>query len=213
MARKSYSSQDRQQVRERLLEAGLELASQRGLRHVHLLELTEAAGISKPFFYSFYPSLEEFFLDMFLLQRQRLREELKRRMEEDALPWEERVHGIFRMLVFHRENHVALMTQEDEVAFHRALTPERLAAFREGQRAFFREIAAILDLPETVCDPLVLGNLLLSAVLFRNSAQRSFPFLVQERVEETAEFQLRMLVCHLSRLRERGGAPPAAIPQ
>ena len=200
MARKSYSSQDRQQVRERLLEAGLELASQRGLRHVHLLELTEAAGISKPFFYSFYPSLEEFFLDMFLLQRQRLREELKRRMEEDALPWEERVHGIFRMLVFHRENHVALMTQEDEVAFHRALTPERLAAFRE-------------DLPETVCDPLVLGNLLLSAVLFRNSAQRSFPFLVQERVEETAEFQLRMLVCHLSRLRERGGAPPAAIPQ
>ena len=72
MARKSYTEEDRARVRQALLDTGLEMAVNKGLGGLHLAELTRAVGISKPYFYTFFNSLEDFSLQLMEEQRGRL---------------------------------------------------------------------------------------------------------------------------------------------
>ena len=51
---------------------GMQIAVERGLRGLHLAELTKCVGISKPFFYTFFDSLEDFSLQLMEEQRSRL---------------------------------------------------------------------------------------------------------------------------------------------
>lgn len=50
MAKKSYSVEERQQIRQALLEIGRQLFSQQGCRHTTLPQIYEQVGISKTFF-------------------------------------------------------------------------------------------------------------------------------------------------------------------
>ena len=83
MARKSYTEEDRGRVRQALLDTGLEMAVNKGLGGLHLAELTRAVGISKPYFYTFFNSLEDFSLQLMEEQRGRL---LRLLEQELALP-------------------------------------------------------------------------------------------------------------------------------
>ena len=53
MARKSYSEQEREQIRDKLLIAVLECIAERGLIHSSIDVLCGKVGISKTFFYQF----------------------------------------------------------------------------------------------------------------------------------------------------------------
>ena len=64
MARKTYTEEDRARVRQALLDTGLNMAVSKGLKGLHLAELAAAVGISKPYFYTFFDSLEDFSLQM-----------------------------------------------------------------------------------------------------------------------------------------------------
>ncbi len=72
MARKTYTEEDRARVRQALLDTGLNMAVSKGLKGLHLAELAAAVGISKPYFYTFFDSLEDFSLQMIEEQRCRL---------------------------------------------------------------------------------------------------------------------------------------------
>ena len=50
MSKKGYSKEEREQVGRDLLEVGLEMLSQRGLKGTTLQDILQAVGISKPFF-------------------------------------------------------------------------------------------------------------------------------------------------------------------
>ena len=54
MARKSYSEQEREQIRDKLLIAVLECIAERGLIHSSIDVLCGKAGISKTFSYRFF---------------------------------------------------------------------------------------------------------------------------------------------------------------
>ena len=69
MARKTYTEEDRARVRQALLDTGLNMAVSKGLKGLHLAELAAAVGISKPYFYTFFDSLEDFSLQMMEEQR------------------------------------------------------------------------------------------------------------------------------------------------
>ena len=55
MARKSYSEQEREQIREALLQTTVQCIVDRGLIHSSIDVLCKQVGISKTFFYSFFP--------------------------------------------------------------------------------------------------------------------------------------------------------------
>ena len=89
MARKTYTEEDRARVRQALLDTGLNMAVSKGLKGLHLAELAAAVGISKPYFYTFFDSLEDFSLQMMEEQRCRLLRLLEQelaRPEEDCAP-------------------------------------------------------------------------------------------------------------------------------
>ena len=56
-------------MRQALLDTGLNMAVSKGLKGLHLAELAAAVGISKPYFYTFFDSLEDFSLQMMEEQR------------------------------------------------------------------------------------------------------------------------------------------------
>ena len=201
MARKSYTEEDRARVRQALLDMGLKIAVDRGLGGLHLAELTRAVGISKPYFYTFFDSLEDFSLQMMEEQRCRLLRLLEQELARPEGTWEEHVESFFRTILRHRDHGILVMTQGEEADLHRRLTPERFQNFRPGQRAFFLQLMALLEIREADCPPEVLANLVFSCLLIYNSAPESMPFLFPSHLEETAALHVKFLVNYLASLR------------
>ena len=201
MARKSYTEEDRARVRQALLDTGLEMAGHGGLRRLHLAELTRAVGISKPYFYTFFDSLEDFTLQLMEEQRSRLLRLLEQELARPEGSWEEHVEAFFRTILRHRDNGILVMTQREEADLHSRLTPERFQDFRPGQRAFFLRVMELLEIRPEACQPEVLANLVFSCVLIYNSAPESMPFFFPAHLEETAELHVKFLVRYLASLR------------
>ena len=61
MSRKAYSTEERIALKAKLHAIGLDLYL-KGIQNVKLPEVLKKAGISKPFFYTFYSSLGELIL-------------------------------------------------------------------------------------------------------------------------------------------------------
>ena len=114
MARKTYTEEDRARVRQALLDTGLNMAVSKGLKGLHLAELAAAVGISKPYFYTFFDSLEDFSLQMMEEQRCRLLRLLEQELARPEGTWEEHVESFFRTILRHRENGILVMTQGEE---------------------------------------------------------------------------------------------------
>ena len=203
MARKSYTEEDRARVRQALLDTGLRIAVDRGLGDLHLAELTRAVGISKPYFYTFFNSLEDFSLQLMEEQRGRLLRLLEQELAWPEGTWEDRVESFFRTILRHRDHGILVMTQREEADLHSRLAPERFRDFRPGQRAFFLQLMALLEIREADCPPEVLANLVFSCLLIYNSAPESMPFLFPDHLDETAALHVRFLVGYLSELHRR----------
>ena len=201
MARKSYTEEDRARVRQALLDTGLQIAVERGLRGLHLAELTKCVGISKPFFYTFFDSLEDFSLQLMEEQRSRLCRLLEQELSRPEGTWEDHVEAFFWMALRHRDHGLLVMTQREEADLHSRLTPERFQDFRPGQREFILRLMTLLEIREEDCPPEVLANLVFSCLLIYNSAPESMPFLFPDYLEETAELHVKFLVNYLSSLR------------
>ena len=201
MARKSYTEEDRVRVRQALLDTGLEMAVNKGLGGLHLAELTRAVGISKPYFYTFFNSLEDFSLQLMEEQRGRLLRLLEQELARPEGTWEDRVESFFRTILRHRDHGILVMTQREEADLHSRLAPERFRDFRPGQRAFFLQLMALLEIREADCPPEVLANLVFSCLLIYNSAPESMPFLFPSHLEETAALHVKFLVNYLASLR------------
>ena len=65
----AFSPQERERIRDSLLDAALKSAASLGMRHATVDELAREAGISKGAFYRFYPSkVEELAVIVFFVQ-------------------------------------------------------------------------------------------------------------------------------------------------
>ena len=91
MARKAYSEQEREQVRIALLTTVIQCIVDRGLIHSSIDVLCKKVGISKTFFYTFFPSKEELVLEALRYQQPRLLQYARQLMEDPALSWSEGV--------------------------------------------------------------------------------------------------------------------------
>lgn len=56
---KAFTEEEKKEIREKLLEAGLRLFKEKGLKKVSVRELTEAVSIAQGGFYTFFESKEE----------------------------------------------------------------------------------------------------------------------------------------------------------
>lgn len=202
MPRVAYTDADKKEIRRRLAEVGLELFSQKGFKNVKLTDILTEVGISKPFFYTFFASKEDLVLHILNYQQEMLFQILTEEMANETIDWEEKVNNFLQKLLYHRKNHLFIMTQEEEVWVYERLKPENYEIFQKEQTKFYQRVLDFLEIPEEKCTPQVFGNLLLSLLLVHNSAVDSMPFLFTEHLEKTAALQSQFLLQYLSALRQ-----------
>ena len=72
MPKVAYSEAEKAQVREALLTKGLELLAKQGIQHTTVEQIYKAVGISRTFFYSFFPTKESLIIEALYLQQPRV---------------------------------------------------------------------------------------------------------------------------------------------
>ncbi len=97
MARKAYSEQEREQVREALLNTVIQCIVDRGLIHSSIDVLCRKVGISKTFFYTFFSSKEELVLEALRYQQPKLLRYAQKLMDDPTLSWREGVRTFWRL--------------------------------------------------------------------------------------------------------------------
>ena len=63
MPKVAYSEEDRERIRTQLVAVGLELMAKQGIQHTTVEQIYQAVGISRTFFYSFFPTKEDLIVE------------------------------------------------------------------------------------------------------------------------------------------------------
>ena len=202
MARKSYSEQEREQIRDKLLIAVLECIAERGLIHSSIDVLCGKAGISKTFFYRFFSSKEELVLQALRYQQPKLLSYAQSLMDNTDLSWRESVKTFLKNCCYGAKSGVAVLSIEEEQQVRHCLSEENFQAFRRDQIIFYGKLLSIFGLPVDSIDPRLFGNLALSMMMVHKAIPDTMPFLFPEVAEDMVDFQVRALVDEMERVKE-----------
>ena len=91
MPKAAYSNEDRARIRNALITVGLELMAKQGIQHTTIEQIYKKVGISRTFFYSFFPTKEDLIVETLYLQQPKIIEYTQKLMEDPALSWREAV--------------------------------------------------------------------------------------------------------------------------
>ena len=196
MSRKAYTAEERDAIRMNMLRRSAEVFAEKGLRETSLEDIYLPEGISKTFFYSFFPSKAALIIEMFHLQ------------SEDML-------GCFRTNVWNYGADNGLRTTLDDLLSGRwliatfddqtynrtLLSDEEFAGFKNDRIVLFAEVLNLLGVPVSRLDPRVFYNMLMSIVWIGRTGKHSLPFLYGEAVDEAIDIQVDRLVELVSGLR------------
>ena len=202
MARKAYSEQEREQVREALLNTVIQCIVDRGLIHSSIDVLCRKVGISKTFFYTFFSSKEELVLEALRYQQPKLLRYAQKLMDDPTLSWREGVRTFLETCAYGEKKGVAVLSIEEEQEVYRCLSQENFQTFREDQTKLFRNLLVIFGLPVDGIEPRLFGNLALSMMMVYKAIPDTMPFLFPEVAEDMVEFQINALLDKMQRAKE-----------
>lgn len=204
MGRKAYSEQEREQVRTALLTTMIQCIVDRGLIHSSIDVLCKKVGISKTFFYTFFPSKEELVLEALRYQQPRLLQYARQLMDDPALSWREGVRTFLEICVYGKKKGIAVLSIEEEQEVYRCLSQENFQTFRDDQTKLFRDLLEIFGLSADHIDPRLFGNLSLSMMMVYKAIPNTMPFLFPELAEDMVEFQINALLDAMQRAKKSG---------
>lgn len=200
MPRKTYSVQEREQIKEKLLTTVIQLIVERGLIHSSVDLLCKKVGISKTFFYTLFSSKEDLVLQALRHQQPHLLSRAQALMDDPALTWRQAAEQFLRDCCYGTRSSIAVLSIEEEQEAYRCLAPENFQVFRRDQLVFFGQVLAIFGIPGAV-DPRLFGNLALSMMMVYKAIPDTMPFLFPEVAEDMVEFQIRALADEMERAR------------
>jgi AcrR family transcriptional regulator len=137
---KGFTAQERELLRQRLLEQGYRQFSAFGLKKATVEELASGAGISKGAFYLFYDSKEALFMEVIEeTAEKRLRGELLAAIDLPGPTPRARLLGIFEraFAIFKTVPLLRALTGSDYDLLMRRLPPEKLQQHMANDREFF----------------------------------------------------------------------------
>ena len=200
MARKTYSEQEREKIKENLLEEATRCIVRQGLVHTSVDSLCKKVKISKTFFYTLFPT-KDLVIQALRCQQPRLLRRAQELMADARRPWRERVEEFLRDCCYGTKSSIAVLSIEEEQEVYRCLTPERFQVFRRDQMVFFTQALAVFGIPAGAVDPRLFGNLALSMMMVYKAIPDTMPFLFPEVAEDMVEFQIKALVDEMERAR------------
>ena len=202
MPKVAYTEEERAHVRQALLTTGLELMARQGIRHTTVEQIYQAVGISRTFFYSFFPTKEDFVVETLYLQQPKILAYARKLMDDPALSWLDGVRQFFHACCYGEKNGIAVLTIEEQQIIFRRLSPESYQTFREKQAKLFGDILECFGIRPDGERVAVFTNLALAVMILRRAIPQNLPLFVPEAADRTVDVQIDAIVHYLETLRE-----------
>ena len=200
MSRKAYTAEERDAIRMNMLRRSAEVFAEKGLRETSLEDIYLPEGISKTFFYSFFPSKSALIIEMFHIQSEDMLERFRTNVWNYGA-----VNGLRTTLDDLLSGRWFIATFDDQVYIRTLLSDEEFAGFKNDRIVLFAEVLNLLGVPVSRLDPRVFYNMLMSIVWAHCSHQASMPFLYSEVARTSSEIQIERLIEYLGSLRVDSG--------
>ena len=201
MPRVAYSKQDRERIRTELMSVGLELMAKQGSQHTTMGQIYKKVGISRTFFYSFFPTKEDLVIETLYWQQPKIIEVVQQLMADPALSWREAVKKFLHDCCYGEESGIAVMTIEEQQQLFRRMSGQSYQVFRQKQQRLFGDILESFGIRADVQRVNLFTNLSLTAMVIRRALPDTLPLFVPEAAEETIDFQLNMIVDALEKMK------------
>lgn len=201
MPKVAYSDADRERVRDDLITVALEKMARQGIQHTTVEEIYRSVGISRTFFYTFFPTKEDLIVEALYTQQPKVLAHAQRLMDNPAFSWREGVRQFLVSCCYGEQSGIAVMTLEEQQNLFRRLSPESYQVFREKQASLFGNILKCFGIradKETIG---LFTNLSLTVMVIRRAVPKNLPFLVPEAADATVEFQINAIVDFLEKMK------------
>ncbi len=203
MPRIAYSDEDRKRIRAELVRVGLELMTKQGIQHTTVEQIYKKVGISRTFFYSFFPTKEDLIVETLYLQQPKIIEFAGRLMSDTDLSWREAVKRFLYACCYGEKNGIAVLTVEEQQLIFRRLSKESYAVFREKQMRLFGEILKCFGIKAEREDIELFTNISLTVMVIRRAVPDTLPLFVTEAMDDTVNFQINAIVDALEKMRDK----------
>ncbi len=202
MPKVAYSDADRERVRDDLITVALEKMARQGIQHTTVEEIYRSVGISRTFFYTFFPTKEDLIVEALYTQQPKVLAHAQRLLDNPAFSWREGVRQFLVSCCYGEQSGIAVMTLEEQQNLFRRLSPESYQVFREKQASLFGNILKCFGIradKETIG---LFTNLSLTVMVIRRAVPKNLPFLVPEAADATVEFQINAIVDFLEKMKQ-----------
>lgn len=203
MPRIAYSDEDRKRIRAELVRVGLELMTKQGIQHTTVEQIYKKVGISRTFFYSFFPTKEDLIVETLYLQQPKIIEFAGRLMSDADLSWREAVKRFLYACCYGEKNGIAVLTVEEQQLIFRRLSKESYVVFREKQMRLFGEILRCFGIKAEREDIELFTNISLTVMVIRRAVPDTLPLFVAEAMDDTVDFQINAIVDALEKMRDK----------
>lgn len=203
MPKIAYSEEERERIREALIATGLELFAKQGIQHTTVEQVYTRVGISRTFFYSFFPAKEDLAVQAFYRQQPQILSYARALMDDPALDWREGVRQFLHDACYDRRSRFAIMSVEEQQSLSKCLSGDRRQAFQERRLTFFTELLHLFGIHAGAQTVKLLGNLVFSAIILHKAIPDTLPFLFSDAADEMADFQIDTIVNYMETLREQ----------
>lgn len=200
MPKVSYSDKEREEIRKKLVSVCLELIARQGIQHTTVEQIYKEVGISRTFFYSFFPAKEDLIVESFYLQQPKVIQYAKKLMA--AFSWREAATKFFMSCCYGEKNGIAVLTIEEQQLIFKRLSEESYKIFRQNQKKLFGELLEIFGVKANNERINLFTNLCLAVMIVRRAIPENLPLFVPEAADKTAEVQIKAIVDWLESLKE-----------
>lgn len=201
MPKVAYSEEEREHIRTELVRVGLELMAKQGIQHTTVEQIYKKVGISRTFFYSFFPTKEALVVESLYLQQPKIIEYVQRLMSNSDLEWRDAVKQFLCACCYGEKNGIAVLTVEEQQLLFKRLSKKSYQVFRQKQFRLFGEILESFGIKADRVRINLFTNLSLTAMVVRRAIPDTLPLFVPEAADETVEFQINAIVDALEKLK------------
>ena len=186
MSRKAYSEEEREGIR---MDRAMTLFSEKGIRDTNIDEIYTPLGISKTFFYSFFPTKSH--LAISIVEREMARIGGLFRDNVWKYGAENGMRETFREVISGR---YYVLSMDDQAYLRSQMTEEDLMRFRNDVIVLFSDMLYTVGVPASGLDPRVFCNLVMSVLTTRMADENSLVLTYPEASDDTTDIQLDTLV-------------------
>ena len=202
MPKVAYSEIDRNKIKEDLIETGLELFSKQGIQHTTVEQIYTRVGISRTFFYTFFPAKEDLVVQAFYCQQPKILAYAKKLMDDQTLNWHAKINHFLHDFCYGGQGHFTIMSVEEQQSLSKCLSGEKREEFQTRRLTFFKEVLNIFEIDADTQTTKLLGNLVFSAAVLCKAIPDTLPFLFSDAADDLAEFQINHILKYMETLHQ-----------